>query len=428
MLFESKNALYSNRRGVRPVLRYQIGLIMLLISNICFYTENTIPVYVGVSCLSFILISLGERPFSLRRFRLDSFSVWLIVLYLSYTIYGCFFLRADFYNWDMMIFTGFSDFFLYIALYEILKSDDYINNLRLPILVSSLFCVLYIYFTSKGVIGEDEIRIGTELSGNVNTVAVSLGILSLIVVFTYLKTKAKLDLIVLIALVAFLLLTGSKKALVYIFFDFIMIIRLSKSKISKYVIIGISIIVVYYVVMKVPYFYSVIGHRIQDLFFQIFGVGVGSFSNKNDRSSLIRLAMIVDGFRIYISHPQYYLFGGGEKFFALESAYGLMFHYSHCNYVEMLCNYGLFGIALFYFPLISNLKKIRRYLLVNYELALFGILGIVSVFVNSWLMVIYQEICISYIPIVFSFAIIKVMTEDSYNVKAHHCYHATEKR
>ena len=406
---------YEHKIGVikiRENRNYQLGLILLLIGNICFYTEKTISIYIMLSMLSFVLIFLGDKKISFK-IHMDAFSKWIALLYATYTIYGCFFLRADFYNWDMVLFSGISNCFLYIAICSIMRSGSFAKNLGLPILFTCIFCVVYIIITNQGMIGEDEIRIGVGLSGNVNTVAVSLGILSLLLTYIYLHDRKLLFLLVLVVLIAFLLLTGSKKAIVYIIIDFVMIIRTGKKKMTKYLIIGIVSVITYYVIMRVPYFYSVIGHRVQDLIYQIFGIGSGSFSNISDRSSELRLEMIREGFNIYLTHPEYYLFGGGEKFFALCSEYSYL-HYSHCNYTEMLCNYGAYGIIIFYFPLIDNLRVLRSLRQWDKDLVLLAILCIVSTLINSWLMVVYQEICISYIPAIISFAAIKVINEERY--------------
>ena len=402
--------------GFSRYWNHQLCLMLLLIANICFYTEDTIPVYIIISGISFLIILVSFEKFHRFELIIDSFSAWIILLYLLYMLYGCCFLRTYFFNWDMILFTGLSNFAMYVAFYNIFKSGDAITYLRKPIICSSVFCIIYIYITSKGVLGEESVRIGDALSGNVNTVAVSLGILSMMLTYVYLCSKSKIDLCVLIALIGFSFLTGSKKAIVYVIIDFIMIMKVSKSKVKKYLVVGFAGAVVFYIIMKVPYFYSVIGHRVQDLFYQVFGIGNASFSNADDKSSEIRLNMIKEGFRIFFNNPQYYFFGGGEKFFAYESTYGA-FHYSHCNYTELLCNYGLYGLLLFYFPLISNIRKLTKLKYYNRELVLFGTLGIVSILINSWLMVIYESICIYYIPAILSFVIIKILKEEELDVK-----------
>ena len=53
-------------------------------------------------------------------------------------------------------------------------------------------------------------------------------------------------------------------------------------------------------------------------------------------------------------------FGNGIKHFENNSALGL---YTHINYIELLTNYGMVGLMLFYFPIIRKV----RFLYLNYN-------------------------------------------------------------
>jgi hypothetical protein len=59
-------------------------------------------------------------------------------------------------------------------------------------------------------------------------------------------------------------------------------------------------------------------------------------------SAVSRLDLIKTGFSLFQTNPW---FGIGRDGFASQSGYGI---YSHCNYIEILVNYGLVGFLLFH--------------------------------------------------------------------------------
>lgn len=79
------------------------------------------------------------------------------------------------------------------------------------------------------------------------------------------------------------------------------------------------------------------------------------FAGNDDTSGNVRIAMIKEGIYLWAQAP---FFGNGIGQFSALSSFGT---YSHNNYIEVLCNFGIIGFCLYYgiYILIIN-QLIRR--------------------------------------------------------------------
>ena len=111
--------------------------------------------------------------------------------------------------------------------------------------------------------------------------------------------------------------------------------------------------------------------------------------------------MIKEGFVFWMEHP---IFGGGEKYFGTRTS--TIYGYSHCNYTELLCNAGIIGFGIYYFPIFSNFFcTIRKKDSIWAKLV---VVFLITRLVLDWMQVTYSEPCVGYIPMLFSFAYITV--------------------
>lgn len=381
-----------------------IGITLILVANVCYYTEDTIPTYILISALGMAIIMFRYLRETHFKIKFDRFMKWISVLYCVFLIYGLLFNNGGLFNWDIYIFTYASNLVLYIAIRMIFQYDDWSSILNKPVCLT--ICVAMILIFTNDISGvlvtENSTRFGSSLSGNVNSVAVYFGILSLIISYYYAKSKDRLSLIMLILCFLFMLLTGSKKAIVIIACDLLMYLKVSKEKVKAFIFFMIAVIAGIILISQVPFLYNIIGHRVQDLFYQVFGIGTASYSNSSDMSSVIRQDLMTEAFDIYIKHPTFYLFGGGWNAFAANSHYHNINYYSHCNYTEMLCTYGLFGICLYYVPIIRNYSLIRKRATDKNESVFSGMILLVMLLL-SFLMVIFSDTCLLYIPFMLLF-------------------------
>ena len=184
---------------------------------------------------------------------------------------------------------------------------------------------------------------------------------------------------------------------IIILIDLITIYLYYRAKASKLFLLLMAFLGIIWVVMNIPYFYSVIGGRIEDMMTTWLGIGHGHYSHSTD----VREYMIVEGFRLAWDYP---LFGGGWNYFASQTHSG--YAYSHCNYTELLCNFGFGGFLLYYIPYFYNMYALWNKRQWNRPKATFGVMWLIMIVVLGWSMVQFSEICINYFPMVASFALL----------------------
>lgn len=154
------------------------------------------------------------------------------------------------------------------------------------------------------------------------------------------------------------ILTGSKQGLLIILLS-ILSILIIRTKMTFKSIISISIIgtivfcAIMYLVMEIPFFYSLLGHRIQMMF-------LGLFVDPEyiDGSTETRLSLILYGLDWFTKRP-WFGYGVDNYRFILHSLNpnAPIGYYAHNNYVELLVDTGVFGIVLYYSMYVYLLLK-----------------------------------------------------------------------
>lgn len=371
-----------------------VSISMLLIASICFYKIDTITIY-SFMCFVASAILIG---FSLvtnkMKIKVKYGVVWLSLLYFLIMLYGCCFLRKGSFNDDRILFTYFQNVALYIGFENILEEKEYCKSLSIIFVVTTIVSLGLIIINEGASIISGTVRIGSSLAGNVNSVGVALGICSLFLMSIYCLRKNKIVLVALIVSGIFMLLTGSKKTMFILIIDLVIYFIYNKGKVSKW-IIGLFIsIILWYLVFNVPYFYEIIGYRIETAITQLFlGTSVRVSHSTDERNQMIR-----EGLKLFWDHP---ILGGGMQYFYYMTSFG--YEYSHCNYVEMLCNFGLIGTLIYYIPFIKCATYFRKHK--HYIVIAPLCLGLViSELLLEIMMVSYLDVCIAYVPIIFSLA------------------------
>lgn len=372
---------------------------MVVVASICFYNLETMSIYLPVCMLSMLFsIIATARERGLRLIR-EKGVKYLTLLYGIYTIYGLLFLRAGDYNWDYLIFTYVQCVCFYFSLRHYFASPDWYKRIAVPFMLSAAFVVIYIVTMQREMIfmAQVEERIGEGMSGNVNTVGYSMGIMSFAITYCYCITKNKLIYIVLVPLLLMMLLTGSKKTVVIIVIDIITLFIYGKAKFSSYIKLALLFSVLIWAVFENPYFYEVIGKRMLDMFTTLTGSGGGDYSHSTDDRS----GMISDAIRIGMNHP---ILGGGMNYFASESKMFGYYGYSHCNYTELFCNFGIVGVLIYYVPYFKHIIYFWKIRKTEWDRSIFVIMWLVMALILGWLMVAFSGLCNSYYPIIAAYA------------------------
>lgn len=376
-----------------------VAIILLIISNICFYTMETLQLYLAMNLAAILLevVRYIQKGY-FRRIRIHRCIVWLIAIYTVFTINGLYRLRSGDYNADMMIFTCVQNIVLFLAFSETVENIHRYELLRTVIYISSVISLSYLIVSEMQNFLTGGIRIGDSLSGNVNVAGANFGILSVFLAYICIKDKTKFSYILFGAVAAIMLLTGSKMSIIILVLDLRFFIKSSENKVNTFLVVFIVALIMVFAVFTIPFFYNIIGVRIEDMLFSMFGVGKGVASHSTD----VRKVMIQEGFRFFWDHP---IIGGGEKYFATRTS--TIYGYSHCNYVEILCNAGIIGFLLYFGPLFNNLKKMILFKNEDSSFKQLAITLLIGRLILDWMQVTYSEPCVGYIPMIFSFVYIE---------------------
>ena len=251
----------------------------------------------------------------------------------------------------------------YITCNLVYKFPDLIIYVLWAYIIGAAVLFTRIVFFYRGIAnlmhiasGVGEIRIGGAIA-NENSIGILMANAFIICWLIILKNKgqAKFEKVLMAALsVAFavmLLLTGSKKAIAYIVISLVGLFYYytRKQPLLKKVLLFIVaialLILLSYCIRDIPIFHT-INDRVRSLGDTLIGKGNASQTDQ------VRLNMISEGFNAFLQSP---LFGNGAGY-----SYRLFGTYSHCNYVELLMNYGLIGFSLYYGPFIALLVYVNR--------------------------------------------------------------------
>lgn len=236
--------------------------------------------------------------------------------------------------------------FFFLQFISFLDYDKLMSLYIIYCLLSSLGLLLLNYMNTGTLImrGVDE-----SINGNIQAINDSIAI-GWILLDRGKRNKFKSISLVLFFTV-FCLLAGTKKAFIGTLIIVSVYVFLSNPKkiVKNVLFISALLIIVYYLIMKVPVLYNLIGNRFESFinFFQ---------ETESDGSTYSRNHYIEIGLRQFRNSP---LWGHGiNTFKELPESYGT---YSHNNYIELLYSVGVIGTFFFYLlyliPLFANIKR-----------------------------------------------------------------------
>lgn len=384
---------------VNNVNSYVFGLIIILVNNLCFYTSESIVLYIVLSGIGMFLIwflYLTERQFKIV---MCKYVYWITLVFAMFTVYGTIFLKKGIYNWDKMLFSYVQIITLYICFKKVAQMEKWWRYLYKAFSISLVITIFYLIVKEGSLILSDISRIGFSLSGDVNVVADCMGILLILVFYYYLQEKSKFAAILTMFVLVFMFLTGSKRIAFVIIILLIMVWPYAKKKLNVLLIVSLVFLVGLYLVFESSFFYNLIGYRFVDMYLQLIGQGSTAYYT----STNARFGMIIEGFKVFLSKP---VFGGGMGYYSSQSTTWGYYNYSHCNYVEMLCTFGVVGTFVFYSSYFYIIKVIRnRRNEIDGSFVVICMLALMLLI--DWVAVSFLDSCIYYLPITLSFAIVE---------------------
>lgn len=240
----------------------------------------------------------------------------------------------------------------------LLKKEEDMNKILKGFVCGGFISSAIVLFYQAHLIGL--IRLGGYIYGSAMEFSGGLTISAYCCLFLWKRDSKKIYLIVFLFFLCICALSGSRSAIVYPFVFFFLLMLFYNQSIGKFLKYGLVLFAiclgVWYSALNVPVFYNVVGHRIETLF----------DDRTEDGSYMERKEMKAYAIAWWKEKP---FLGWGINGFAKKYAAINKSVYSHCDYTEILCCYGLIGAVLFYAPLISPLfrGKILRYAKYNWN-------------------------------------------------------------
>lgn len=374
-----------------------IAFCLIVIGAVCFYKEDSIPLFIGMNGIAGIIVAWHAYARRGLRIYITPFIIWITLLFALFLIYGYGFLRAGEFNGDKFIFMYAESWLLYYIVKRFLTYNNSAQLFAVSCSICAIVCMVMLYVNEGQMIFlRTETRLGTTLAGNSNSVGMSLGLMSLFITNYFGKSKKRKYLFLLLIIAVFMLTTGSKKALVYLLFDGMALYSYSRDKIAGLLKVVIVVGALAYLVFCVDFFYNIIGFRIIDMLGALgFRVAKAQWSY----STTSRMIMLNEAYHYWLESP---IWGSGMNYFYSRSVTGL--GYSHSNIMELLCNMGLIGCLLYYFPFINVIlynKRIRR---VDKRQAHFIFGASIVIIIMGFMAVGYSDSCVSYLMAIYCFA------------------------
>ena len=256
-------------------------------------------------------------------------------------------------------------FVIFVLLLSSIKNTNDIKILLAIVLAASLTNAIYLMLQNPDIlIGGTEIgasRLGDSDGWNSNSIGMMTAVSSLIGLSFYGKTKNRVNRLAVIAAIVFLVfvsfVTGSRKAVIIVMIGIMLYIPMKarKRKITAFVFAVFVAIMAFYLIMNIPYFYNIVGWRI-DAFLSQY-TGSGSLDGSAEHRKIL-ISSAID------TWEQYPILGCGMNCFRIfgEIATGREY-YAHNNYVEILADLGIVGFISYYWGfayLLVKLWKLRN--------------------------------------------------------------------
>lgn len=189
-------------------------------------------------------------------------------------------------------------------------------------------------------------RLGISSGINPNSITWTFGVMALLAIhFFMIEKKASLLLIYGFDIIV-IFFTGSKNGLVLAGIPLVIyaIKALRKADLKTIIAIIIFAIIMWYAIHNISFLYTLIGRRIDSMFYTIGFQNESSFASAgmDMGSTEKRIEMIGEAINMYWEKP---IFGWGIGAFAKYSGYG---YYCHNNFFEILVSGGLILFIIYY--------------------------------------------------------------------------------
>ena len=341
----------SNRRMVLSERSVGVALFCLYIFISSLANDMVFPSSIG-SLTLYLFLGYSVLYILLnKKLKINRIIKWMLV-FIAFCVFTMLYSPEKGFLSDSEFYLLIVNFILilFLSQYDININD--IKKISWANILSGGF-LIFILFARGNLTGfSTSNRFGQDLFGNSNILANLLmkSALYAIWLLVYSENKIIHKMVLTLCLVASyygMFLSGGRKFIIIpaIFLYILLFFKRDsrgRKHLVKYTGVVIAIVIaVYYLIMNVPAFFSVIGERMESLF-SFIRTG-HSISGK---SAEIRATMIEIVFNKWMDSPIWgYGFDSFKYYNRLMTGH---FYYSHNNYIELLYDLGIIGFAIYY--------------------------------------------------------------------------------
>jgi len=304
------------------------------------------------------IITIARTRFRVKKEYSDCL-LWFL-FFVIYVSVSKIWARATIDNQKAIIITLIESVIVLYCILEYAKDERRIIRFAEIFANSMVVLAVAYYITSPSNTWGTE-AMGTWLGIWRNAAGYYFGFASIILVFIYFNIKRNVRIVFeIIFLVGAAIGTGSRKIFLLGAVTVFMYVLLKKGiqKKIKYIVgAAILVIIALIVLFKIPVIKEMYGKRLLLLFKGI---------NSSDASTVVRIMLIRQAIELFRISPiigngleAFKIWMGGQTTFL--NRWAMQATYSHCNYTELLANFGIIGFILYYFFIFMYLLKGMRY-------------------------------------------------------------------
>lgn len=351
-------------------------VFLLFICSLFDTLSVSIPLW--VLCLAILIPNIV-----IKKFKAVNLCVLWYILFFSLFILGILWSSAKYIFWfsvyvDAIRIAQCLTIILWISNFSE-KTEDIHKYINIYILAMIYLVLKLIILTPFRLWGTD--RLGLYINIQPTMLGMTLALTSVSAIYLWSIKKNKLYLILSAIFTFVCAFSGSRNGFLVLLIGISLYFILSSkgTKLIKNLVIVVLLIgIVYFLIFNVSILYNSIGYRFENFLSE----------NNTEQSSVERKILRESAIQLFQQHP---LIGSGTEGFRYYASV-LNLHrvtYSHCNYTEMLANYGIVGFGIYYiFQFIITLNLIKKfrintelcYALVIFVIILVGDYGYISYF------------------------------------------------
>lgn len=394
-----------------------ISLFFLLCSS---FLGNT------AKMVSFIIFAIVSLPSIILRFKINKYIIWQL-LFTIFVIASYLWAPKEAIDRTSTLFSFLmvgSASYIMLWSFCVLDNRKKINIVLNIYLASSLFLFFFLLF--NGVFNNLLInRLGNSIGLNANEIGVSMAVCALISLYKIISSKGIIKKTIYSVFVAgsifVVLISGSRTSILIVVLSLIILLLIKgglKNTIWSFLIIAFLCLILYRLLVGIESLYEIIGYRVESLTRTLlYG------DDTLDGSIVLRNYLKTQALNCFVQNP---ILGAGVNGFHtyLRGVGSEYITYSHCNYTELLANFGLIGLLLFYIPKIylivfSFAKKTYK----TSKWNLFILCVVIAIMISEYGLVSYSNIHIQFVYVLFFLSLAKKSDEQiAYSNSGMCCY------